>query len=866
MARIKFSGLKNTGLKNTGRKGNSFPQKPSRNSTATSPPIIQASRGRGLAEGSSMTAAVAWPFHSQAKLYWKLSGASKTDAGKTSGSIRLDRRGQGNISIDALSDCDSESRETWKLQLHSDSKYRKPIGRPLSLIVQDVSRFSIDPNRDWYEGKDKNGDYFATFTYDDDGNGVGGDFVSLNSFVGSQWWSAVNTFWRDKVITEQRPDGYVRFYTNVLLKQANGAGWDFYSAPRGVGTPQQQEMLQPPAELIQNQLPIDRKKATVVYIHGWKDSAFSPNSRQMYTNMRKAYPAHNIIMVDWAELARQVDPDDHFGEGTWATGSLQQVAESVADFLIKNCINLRTTKLIGHSYGAITASLVAKYINDNTNSILGEAIFIDYANNNYNNYSDANPYDVDARDGYGRFDDSATNWTKPPKKLMQGGSSDPKALALRTYSYHAMDLAEKKQTRLVGLPGNATANNLTTAATAGRSYHMLINNQQAGTVGMTDKTLYPPYERKIYQVPAHTGALSVFGELAKLNMLTPEAAGWPQNSLTNQIDYEGRKKIGGPYDGIIYARDPYLGTHFDQVFQKPFGWGNNVYNGTVRGSKSDDFMFFGNPNQGNALNFDSHNLNKNLKLIMKGGAGNDTLAFTKASTFENTGILEGGTGSDKFYLAAKQTRLNHANIYGLPETNKHPDESKEFVDTIVGIDDGNMLNFGGPGHYRHAKQFTVIKDLNASEGDRLFIPYNEKNIKYTTVGDYLTSHTNSMKSEGGYTDQSLAIFYDSEETNNRIAKHKDDCFFLKLGCAEDLDLLAIVSNIKHSGERPAVNDDTAWENGLLSKVNELKQAGALSFSPNHILNVDHFAMPNDGVFDSTNQASQNLYGNYVGFP
>ena len=277
-------------------------------------------------------------------------------------------------------------------------------------------------------------------------------------------------------------------------------------------------------------------------------------------------------------------------------------------------------------------------------------------------------------------------------------------------------------------------------------------------------------------------------------------------------------------------------------------------------------MFFGNPNQGNALNFDSHNLNKNLKLIMKGGAGNDTLAFTKASTFENTGILEGGTGSDKFYLAAKQTRLNHANIYGLPETNKHPDESKEFVDTIVGIDDGNMLNFGGPGHYRHAKQFTVIKDLNASEGDRLFIPYNEKNIKYTTVGDYLTSHTNSMKSEGGYTDQSLAIFYDSEETNNRIAKHKDDCFFLQFGCAEDLDLLAIVSNIKHSGERPAVNDDTAWENGLLSKVNELKQAGALSFSPNHILNVDHFAMPNDGVFDSTNQASQNLYGNYVGFP
>ena len=193
-------------------------------------------------------------------------------------------------------------------------------------------------------------------------------------------------------------------------------------------------------------------------------------------------------------------------------------------------------------------------------------------------------------------------------------------------------------------------------------------------------------------------------------------------------------------------------------------------------------------------------------------------------------------------------------------------ESKEFVDTIVGIDDGNMLNFGGPGHYRHAKQFTVIKDLNASEGDRLFIPYNEKNIKYTTVGDYLTGHTNAMKSEGGYSDKSLAIFYDSEETNNRIAKHKDDCFFLKLGCAEDLDLLAIVSNIKHSGERPAVNDDTAWENGLLSKVNELKQAGALSFSPNHILNVDHFAMPNNGVFDSTNQASQNLYGNYVGFP
>ena len=272
-------------------------------------------------------------------------------------------------------------------------------------------------------------------------------------------------------------------------------------------------------------------------------------------------------------------------------------------------------------------------------------------------------------------------------------------------------------------------------------------------------------------------------------------------------------------------------------------------------------MFFGNTNEGFL-----YGLQKNLKLEIKGGAGNDTLGFTKASRYENTGILEGGPGRDKFYLAAKQTRLNHANIYGLPETNKHPNESKEFVDTIVGIDDGNMLNFGGPGHDRHAKQFTVIKDLNASEGDRLFIPYNEKNIKYTTVGDYLTSHTNAMKSEGGYSDQSLAIFYDSEETNNRIAKHRDDCSWLFFACAEDLDLLAIVSNIKHSGERPAVNDDTAWENGLLSKVNELKQAGALSFSPNHILNVDHFAMPNNGVFDSTNQASQNLYGNYVGFP
>lgn len=448
MARIKFLGLKNTGLKNTGRKGNSVPQKPSRNSTATSPPIIQASRGRGLTEGTSMTAAVAWPFHSQAKLYWKLSGASQTDAGKRSGSIRLDRRGQGNIKIDALSDCDSESRETWKLQLHSDSKYRKPIGRSLSLIVQDVSRFSIDPNRDWYEGKDKNGDYFATFTYDHDGNGVGGDFVSLD-FPGSQLWSMMDTGWRGRVMTEERPDGYVRFYTNVLLKQANGAGWDFYSVPRGVGTPQQQEMLQPPADLIQNQQPIDRNKATIVYIHGWKDSAFSPNSRQMYTNMRKAYPAHNIIMVDWAELTRQVDPDDHFGEGTWATGSLQQVAESVADFLIKNCINLRTTKLIGHSYGAITASLVAKYINDNTNSILGEAIFIDYANNSY---GDNNPYDVDARDGYGRFKDSATNWTKPPK-LTQGGSSNRNALALRTYSYHAMDLHENINLKALHYPG-----------------------------------------------------------------------------------------------------------------------------------------------------------------------------------------------------------------------------------------------------------------------------------------------------------------------------------------------------------------------------------------------------------------------------
>ncbi len=755
-----------------------------------------------------------------------------------------------------------------------------------------------------YNATDANGEVFKMF-------GVGTVFAD---FDWNNIWATRLFFineleafnpggWVNKVSVEERPDGWVRFFSNVLIpeKKADGTpvNWEFKSRVFDLQADPAQAAINiaPPEDVIPPQPPIDRTQYTRIYIHGWKDSAFSPNSRQFFAQLKEAFPDDNLVFVDVAQLMRQIHKADYFKEPGWEAGVFAQVGECVADFIIRAEINPDRLTLIGHSNGAHMASRTAKAYRDRTSQLVNELITLDYAPGAFGTmgslstlgwWNDNNPedfkFDEDARDGYGRGKGVITGtqptggWTKPVE-LIQGDLSNPLAVAHTTTSYAAMSLWGKRS--ILGL-GLHTANDHDLNRTAGRAYLVHCNNQEL-TVRMADD---PVNDIEIGIVPSHTGVLSVYGYLARMHALHPEDVGFAQNELLNSINEFGQPSDSGDYphefDGIIFARDPYHGKKHDQIFQLPFGWGPEVENPSiVRGFNGNDRMFLGDmslPNLPLPVVKGPEYIFEQFEITLSGGEGNDTLGASPRSFNRDVVSLIGGPDADTFFIGFSQTRLGYEGPLGEfypsdPEALPTERDAALFItrnysSRIFSFPQpfqewSNFLNIRNPGEDQVGeKHFVIVKDFSTSQNDTLRLGDHRKKYVFSRVGDLVSA---TAMNRYNLNPQDLAIFTgDADITAQNIPGDLSNNF----------DLIAVVSGIT-AANIPMPNPDdfffgildfgyqearSQWKAEITATINNLVSSGRLRFGS--IVNVDWFVSPMPGVFHSSNTASQNTYPAY----
>lgn len=765
-------------------------------------------------------------------------------------------------------------------------------------ISNDDNRFFY-PSSIAYNGTDANGEVFKMF-------GVG------TVFEGFDWndiWATRLFFineleafnpggWVNKVSVEERPDGWVRFYSNVMIpeKKADGTpvNWEFKSSVFDLQADpvQAARTNAPPTDVIPPQPPIDRTQYTRIYIHGWKDSAFSPNSRQFYAQLKEAYPDDNLVFVDVSQLMRQVHKADYFKEPGWEAGVFAQVGECVADFILRADIHPDQLTLIGHSNGAHMASRTAKAYRDRTSQLVNELVTLDYAPGAFDTMGSLSSgwwadkedfkFDEDARDGYGRgqgiipFVELAGGWTKPVE-LVQGDLSNPLAVARTTTSYAAMSLWGKRS--IIGL-GLHTANDHDLNRTAGRAYLVHCNNQEL-SVRMADD---PINDIEIGIVPSHTGVVSVYGYLARMHALHPEDVGFAQNELLNSVNEFGQTSNSGDYphefDGIIFARDPYHGKKHDQVFQLPFGWGPEVENPSIiRGFTGNDRMFLGDMALPSLLGVSGPEyIFESFEITLSGGEGNDTLGASPRSFNRDVVSLIGGPGADTFFLGFSQTRLGYEGPLGefypsdpeaLPtERNAALFFTRDYSSRILSFPQpfqqwANFRDLGNPGESgRGEKHFTIIKDFSTSQNDVIRLGDARKNYVFSRVGDLVTIDTANRHN---LSLSDLAIFTGDSDWNNPN---------IPGDLSNNFDLIAVVPGITAATiamPNPSdyfggtLNPDyqaarSQWKDKINATINDLVSSGRLRFGS--IVNVDWFVAPMPGVFHPSNTDSRNKYPAY----
>lgn len=99
--------------------------------------------------------------------------------------------------------------------------------------------------------------------------------------------------------------------------------------------------------------PFDTSRETRFLIHGWKNDFQS----DLNVIVRKAYNdvgLYNVIVVDWNAYAK--------GTYIYASNQVRKVASKVASFIDSSTLSVDRIAIIGHSLGAHSAGLAARYV------------------------------------------------------------------------------------------------------------------------------------------------------------------------------------------------------------------------------------------------------------------------------------------------------------------------------------------------------------------------------------------------------------------------------------------------------------------------------------------------------------------------
>jgi predicted alpha/beta-fold hydrolase len=138
--------------------------------------------------------------------------------------------------------------------------------------------------------------------------------------------------------------------------------------------------------------PLNLRRPTYVYIHGWKDNHQSSSSRTMMNALSTS--GDNVILVDWRRIAAlkevfRPDKRESKFQPDKSVTATKQVGEAVADFLIKAGFSADSTTLIGHSLGSFVAAAAANEFKRRTGKRVKELVALDNA------YGEN--YDIDGR-------------------------------------------------------------------------------------------------------------------------------------------------------------------------------------------------------------------------------------------------------------------------------------------------------------------------------------------------------------------------------------------------------------------------------------------------------------------------------------
>lgn len=305
-------------------------------------------------------------------------------------------------------------------------------------------------------------------------------------------------------------------------------------------------------------------RPTIVYAHGWKDSAGTndPNSTSqlLFNALHERYGAtHNILLVDWKALAADTSvnppgyPIDWIAtpQPTAEITVTKQVGETVARMLLDNNVDPAQLTLIGHSLGSYVMSAAASYIAVQTGTKVAKLVGLDPAF--------GVEYDIDARNGWG-----ATGKTNndPPIAFTT-------AIATTTRAYVASDLESA---------GKLAGDNKI-AALAERSYLVQYT-----------KTDFNLTDAVAAIAGYHNAVIAIYGDLVRKGIEDPPT--FPIASGIWFVDkFSAYGGPGGPFDGVIVAAQPWVTDPKAFLAPKAIGWTNGYSGITIYGSPKGDVMY-----------------------------------------------------------------------------------------------------------------------------------------------------------------------------------------------------------------------------------------------------------------------------------
>jgi YVTN family beta-propeller protein/VCBS repeat-containing protein len=409
-------------------------------------------------------------------------------------------------------------------------------------------------------------------------------------------------------------------------------------------------------------------RPTIVYAHGWKDSAGfkviqsdgtfrngDPNSSSqlLFNALHERYGAtHNIVLVDWSRLALDTQYPLAFGQSQpqpiAEVTVTKQVGETVGYALLQAGVDPSQLTLIGHSLGSYVMGAAAKYIKENgkTGKLVAEVVGLDPAF--------GVGYDIDARNGV-----NALSFRQDPVILFTGD------IATKTRTYTASDLME---------PGKVAGDN-DVAASAQKSYLVQYT-----------KTDFDLRDEGAVAAAYHNAVIGIYGDLVRKGIEEPGN----HSPINQQFDKYGKPNSVGPFDGVIVAAQPWITSPGD-TFRSPkaIGWTDGYIGINIVGSPKNDVMYHDRFDKGNSFDWSDTGSISPKGTNLLGGGGDDFLVGDDPSDYNGIDQLFGGAGKDTF-------------VFGYRRYGK---DMKPYVDKK------NILD-GGENSY------AIIKDFN-SQDDRL---------------------------------------------------------------------------------------------------------------------------------------------------